>query len=536
MERALEGVSAAPGIAIGPALVLDRPAGPEGHTVPPGARAEEARRATEALRDAAADLEAIAARLRESGRDDEAEIVETGALMAADPVLVSRAQGLVMESGMPAAKALRLAAEEAASALDELSDPVLALRAEDVRSVGRRAAARAAGITQRAGEAVLVANTLGPADVAEFAALARGIALAGGGVTSHAAIVARSLGLPMVVGLGDDVLAVKDGEDVVVDGDQGIVFASPASERIGAAAADAERRRMAREKAIATRAEPAQTMDGHRVRVLANASTAAEVEEALRQGAEGIGLMRTELLFLEATAWPAPQQQIKVFRPVLARLAGQLATVRLFDFGADKTPPFLAGIKTRGIQVLLDHPEVLRAHVAAVIEAGRGTRLRILVPMVTGAAQMEAVRRAVGDAAQTGAMIETPEAAVQAAAIAHASDFLSIGTNDLTQLVLGLDREQSRRAPVLDPRVVSLIAETMRVAHAAGIPVDVCGEAASDARALPLMIGFGADEVSVAPARVGLVRQLIRELDFAAVEKESEALLREAGHAGRERV
>ena len=536
MERALEGVSAATGIAIGPAMVLDRRAGLDERHVPLASRPAETQRAFDALRDAAADLEGIAATLREAGRDDEAAIVETGMLMAADPLLVARVEELVRDSGMDAQRALRAAAEEAASQLEQLSDPVLALRADDVRSLGRRAAARAAGIHQRAGEAVLIASTLGPADVAEFAALAKGIALAGGGVTSHAAIVARSLGLPMVVGLGDEILDVGDGEDVVIDGDRGVVFAEPNPERRSSALADAERKRAMREQAIARRTVPAQTTDGRRVRVLANASTIAELEEAVRQGAEGVGLMRTELLFLEATAWPSHAQQVNFLRPVLARLAGQIATVRLFDFGADKTPPFLRGIKTRGIEVLLDAPASLRTHLAAITAAGRGTKLRILVPMVTSEQQMHAVRQLLGPGVQVGAMIETPEAAAAATAIAGASDFLSIGTNDLTQLALGLDREQSRRAPVLDPRVLSLIAGTLAAAHAAGIPVDVCGEAASDRSALPLMVGFGADELSVAPARVGMVREWIRELDYAVARKESAALLDQTGHARRERV
>jgi multiphosphoryl transfer protein len=536
MERALEGVSAAPGIAIGPAMVLDRPAGGDTRHVALSARPAELQRAHDALQGAAADLLAIASRLREAGRDDEADIVETGMLMATDPVLMARVEAFVRDTGLSAPHALRAATDEVASQLAGLSDPVLALRADDVRSLGRRASARAAGIIERAGEAVLIASTLGPADVAEFAALARGIALAAGGVTSHAAIVARSLGLPMVVGLGDEVLDTSDGEDVVIDGDHGILFATPAAARIATARADGERRRAARDQAIARRAEPAQTTDGRRIRVLANASTAAELEEALQQGAEGIGLLRTELLFLEASGWPTLEQQVNVLRPVLARVPGQTATVRLFDFGGDKTPPFLRGIKTRGIEVLLDAPGRLREHLAAVAEAGRGTSLRILVPMVTAAEQMRVVRHAVGRSAQTGAMIETPEAAAGAAAIAQESDFLSIGTNDLTQLALGLAREQSRRAPVLDARVLTLIAQAMRAARAAGIPVDVCGEAASDPNALPVMVGLGADELSVAPARVGQVRQWIRELAFAAAEKEAEALLHETGHARRERV
>lgn len=536
MELALEGVSAAPGIAIGPATVLDHQADGRARVVPASERGLEIERARSALQTVADELEAIVARLRLEGRVAEAEIVETGVLMANDPGLIDGVESLIDKSGLPAPDALRQVAEQEASELQALGDPMLAQRADDVRSVGRRAAARAAGFTERGGDGILVAATLGPADVAELAVHARGIALAGGGVTSHAAIVARSLGLPMIIGLGDLLLEVRDGEEVVVDADRGLLLRNPDPIRAASAHEHAAHARAAREVAIARRTEPAETRDGRRIRVLANASTVAELEEATRQGAEGVGLMRTELLFLEASGWPSRQQQVNVMRPVLARLGGQTATVRLFDFGADKTPPFLRGITTRGIEVLLDAPDMLRTHLAAIIEAGEGTRLRILVPMVTSAEQLVAVRRLLEGGAQVGAMIETPEAAESADEIAAESDFLSLGTNDLTQLVLGLDREQSRRAPVMDIRVLRLISVATRAGRAAGIPVDVCGEAASDPKAMAFVIGQGVDELSVAAARVGQVRQWVRELNYAVCEKESEKLLHQVGDTRRERV
>jgi len=538
-ERALQGVSAAPGITFGRAVVLDRANSRASGPVREADREVEAERARGALRLAATDLEGIAADLRRAGRGDEADIVETGVLMAMDPELAARVETLTLETGREAADALREAAEEMALELSLLPDPTLALRADDVRSVGRRAAAHLQGAARRISEGVLIAVSLGPADVAELAPTVRGIALSGGGVTAHAAIVARSLGLPMVVGAGAGLLEIEEGEEVVVDGDRGLVVRKPEPERAALARDDAHRRRTARETAIARRLEPAETQDGRRIRVLANASTVAELEEASRQGAEGIGLMRTELLFLEATRWPSREEQVKVLRPVLARMFGQTATVRLFDFGGDKTPPFLRGISARGIEVLLNAPAEMRTHLAAVVEAGSGADLRLLVPMVTKPDDVRAVRAMLDTVLEghgmpkVGAMIETPEAAEGAVDIAKLCDFLSIGTNDLTQLVLGLDRERSRKAPVMDPRVLSLIARTVRAGRRAQIPVDVCGEAASDASSLPVMVGLGVDELSVAAARVGQVRQWIRDLSFESSRRESERLLEQAGHASR---
>jgi len=531
MERALKGVSAAPGVAFGAAVVLDRVGAGEASIIVASERAAELGRALKALDVVARELEHIVSGLREAGRIAEADIVETGVLMAADPGLTARVEALVMTSGRPAAEALREAADESAQALAQLADPVLSERADDVRSLGRRAAARANGFRPGTVSGVLIATTLGPADVAELATNAKGVALAGGGVTAHAAIVARSLGVPMVVGLGADVLDLVDGEEVVLDGDGGLLVRHPEPGRVAAARAEAERRHGARRQAIAHRLEPAQTKDGRRIRVLANAASVAEVNEALQQGAEGVGLLRTELLFLDAQAWPAFAEQASFLSLILAPLTGRIATVRLLDFGGDKTPPFLRGAAGRGIELQLESPDALRSQLAAIVDAGINVKLRILIPMVTSSEQVRAVREMLATvlagrpSPQVGAMIETPEAAHRAAEIARECDFLSLGTNDLTQLVLGLDREQSKSAPVANVKVLRLIDATMRAARDARIAVDVCGEAASDAAAMPIMVGLGVDELSVAAARVGEVRSWVRGLDYAACREISERRL-----------
>jgi len=541
-ERTLQGVSAAPGITVGKAVVLDRDGQHVRRPIPSSARATEVQRARNALQSAAADLEKIAGELRDAGRSADAEIVETGVLIALDPEFGARVVALIEDASLAAEDALREASDQTAIELSRLDDAMLAQRADDVRSVGRRAAACAAGTEPRALGGILVATTLGPADVAELAPTVQGIALAGGGVTAHAAIVARSLGLPMVVGVGPALLEISEGEEVVLDGDHGLIVRAPDVERAELARKQSLRRREARAVAVARRSMPAETTDGRRIRILANASTAAELSEATAQGAEGVGLLRSELLFLDAPGWPTFRDQVASLRPVLGQLSGRIATVRLFDFGADKTPPFLLGVRQRGIDVLLSAPDQLRVQLAAIVEAGAGTNLRILVPMVMSPEQLHAVDdllSAVLDGRprpQLGAMIETPEAARCAMDIAKAADFFSIGTNDLTQLALGLDREQSKSAPVADVRVMRLIAAAVEAAHKAQILVDVCGEAASDASAMHVLVGLGVDELSVAAARVGQVRQWVRELDFRDCQNESKNLLREVTDTSRERV
>jgi phosphoenolpyruvate-protein kinase (PTS system EI component) len=260
------------------------------------------------------------------------------------------------------------------------------------------------------------------------------------------------------------------------------------------------------------------------LRVLVNAATAAEARAGLAAGAEGAGLVRTELAFLDAAGWPDEAAHRRALGPVLAALAGRTATVRVLDFGGDKTPPFLRGADARGIALLLGAPAALEAQLRAIAEAGRGTGLRVLLPLVSGAAEVRACRALLERACAAagtpvpplGAMIETVEAARDAAAIAAAADFLSIGTNDLTAAALGTDRFAPGDAVTHDPRVLAPIARSVAAAAGAGSFVEVCGEAASDPVLVPLLVGLGVAELSVGAARVGAVRAWVRALDAAA--------------------
>jgi multiphosphoryl transfer protein len=521
-ERVLSGAPASPGLAVGHARVLFHPSGVSardpGPTREAGAEAEHAR---ESLRQAALELERIAAGLRAEGRDDDAEIVETGALMAADPLLDSGVSAGVMERGLSAAAALLAATEEHAVAIASLPDALLAARADDIRSLGRRAARIATGApdaSARNGFAfILVAEDLGPADVAEHGEQLAGIALSVGGVTAHAAIVARSLGVPMTVLAGPELLQIADGTPIVVDGGEGTVILEPSAPRAQLAGAASEARAQARARERADSSLPAVTADGRRVRVLVNAATPAEIRAGLAAGAEGAGLIRTELAFLDSPGWPSRDQHVRMLAPLLAGLAGRTATVRVLDFGGDKLPPFLHGEPRRGIELMLAHPGAFRAQLAAIAQVAGEADVRVLLPMVRTADDVRITRAILGTLGaevELGAMIELPEAALAAAQIAAECDFLSIGTNDLTHATLGTDRFAHGEAPAHDPRVLGHIATTAHAANAAGIPLEVCGEAASDPLMVPLLVGLGADELSAGAARVGSVRAWVRTLDY----------------------
>jgi phosphoenolpyruvate-protein phosphotransferase len=526
-ERVLAGVPASPGTAFGAVRHLDAGHEIDATVLDEAARPAAAERALEALARSAHELEDLAATLRAEGRTEEADILDAGMMMAEDPMLVEAVEKAVLTRGLDAVSAIRAGVEAIAAQLDMIGDPELAARAADVRSLARRAS-RLAGADEvpggrgADGDAILIASDLGPADVIELDGDVRGIALAVGGVTGHAAIVARGLGLPMVVGLGQDLLSLGDGELCIVDGDRSVVIALPDQEHVDAVRQAMVAARESRARAMAGHALSTVTQDGRSVRVLANAATPAEVRAALEAGADGVGLLRTELAFLEAQHWPTIAEHRRSLKPTLSQLKGLTATVRLLDFGGDKTPPFLKGVYGRGVELLLDDPDALSWQLEAILEAGDATELRILIPMVTEPGQVRAVRAALEPiAARRGnrvplmaAMVEVPAAAVMADRIAPEVGMFSIGTNDLTSFQLGIDRTRPGGSPAHHPAVLQLVADTVDAARAAAIPVEVCGEAASNPLVMPLLVGLGVDELSVGAAAVARVRAWVRALDY----------------------
>jgi phosphoenolpyruvate-protein kinase (PTS system EI component) len=508
-ERELRGLAASGGVAIGRALVW--------HDAEPATGDGDPLAALEAV---AAELAQGADRFRAAGLEDEAGILETNKLMVEDPALRLEVERLGADLGP--AEALLQATARHAELLAALADPMLAARATDVRQLGIRAVRALAGTTMPAPTegSILITRDLGPADVADLRleeGLVLGIALAEGAATSHAAIMARAFGVPMTVGLGEALLSIGTGEMVIVEGEDGAVVVDPSTTRLLDAENEVLLRRRLREGRVAARGLPAVTRDGRIVSLLSNASTAAEATAGLEAGAEGVGLLRTELAFLEASAWPTEDEHFAALAPALAPLRGLVATVRTLDFGADKTPPFLAGITDRGLSLMLSHPAELEKLLRAIVRAAEGTQLRVLLPLVESAEQVRTVRALVADPdVSVGAMIETPEAAGRAAEIAAEADFLSIGTNDLVQYTLGLDRERpiASAATAAEPIVLRLIAQVVEAAHAAGKTVEVCGEAAGETAVAALLIGLGVDELSVAPARLDELRETVRLLSF----------------------
>lgn len=540
----LHGLAAAPGIAIGPALVY----APSATAAPATSRppAEEQRRLAAAIAQADAGLAAHEAALRAVGKADEAEIFAAHRMILADPSLGEVAEQLIAASDIAAEDAITIAADHQAEDLESLGDEYLSARATDLRDVAagvRRALTGAQSLGELlSAPAIVVARDLGPSDLMSAPRQhLLGFALAGGGLTAHATILARGLAIPAIVGLGEQLLTqVADGTSVAIDGAAGSLTLDPPPDEL-ARLRGSQQAQVAREAAL--RADiglPAVTADGRPVALVANASTADEARAARSWGAQGVGLLRTELLFLERPDLPGEAEQLDLYRAVAAELPGTPITVRTLDVGGDKHLPAFPLPKEenpflgwRGLRIGLSRPEILLPQLRALLRAGAEAEIRIMLPMVSTVAEVRQARALLeqaraelvaagvphATAPQLGIMVEVPAAALNAEALAREADFFSVGTNDLTQYTLACDRGNALVAGLyqpLDPAVLRLIRMACEAAHRHGRHVAVCGELGGNPQATALLIGLGVDELSCSPTALPHVRAAIRATDTAA--------------------
>jgi phosphoenolpyruvate-protein phosphotransferase len=525
----VQGVAAAPGIACGPAHVcvereIDYPLRGES----PAQERSKLRQALEAVN---ADLHTLVQ------RSDKAigEIFVTHQEMLADPALSDDVDQRLAK-GESAAAAWMAVIEAAARQQEALHDALLAERAADLRDVGRRVLAQLCGVQQTAEPGqpyVLVMAEVGPSDVARLdPARVAGIVTAHGGATAHSAIVARALGIPAVVGAGAAILLLEAGTPLLLDGQRGRVTVAPPADELHRALAERDLREQRLQAAWANRHEPAITRDGHAIEVFANIGESSGIDKVVEQGAEGIGLLRTELIFMAHSQAPDVATQEAEYRRVLDGLGGRPLVVRTLDVGGDKPLPYwpIAAeenpfLGVRGVRLTLQRPQVMEDQLRALLRSAEGRPLRIMFPMV---GQIHEWREAkamverlleeipVSDL-QLGIMVEVPSAALLAPQLAREVDFFSIGTNDLTQYTLAIDRGHpslSAQADGLHPAVLRLIDMTVRAAHAEGKWVGVCGELAADPQAVALLLGLEVDELSVASRSVAEVKALVRQADY----------------------
>jgi phosphocarrier protein FPr len=542
----LSGFAAAPGVAVGKVVQVRH----ETLRVVENARdARTERQALDAaLERAKSELDELQARLQREGAGDKAAIFAAHRELLDDPDLLKIA-GDAVSAGKTAAFGWQIAFTRHADRLASLKNELLAARANDLRDVGRRVLQKLTGVEDQPvsyeAESILVAEELTPSDTASLnRASVLGLCTTTGGASSHVAILARSLEIPLVAGIDSHALDLPNGTRVILDGTTGTLRVNPTTDDVVKVHRVQEEQSTKRREQYARAHEPASTLDGHRIEVEANISGAADAEQAVTLGADGVGLLRTEFLFLQRATAPTDEEQAVVYRDV-ARALGKdkRLVIRTLDVGGDKPLPYLPlprednpFLGERGVRVMLNRPELLRAQLRAVLLASREGRIAVMFPMISSIDEWRAVRdvldgecRKLGvPRIEAGIMIEVPSAALLADRFAAEVDFFSIGTNDLTQYTLAMDRGHPRLAPQVDglsPAVLRLIDLTARAAHKYKRRAAVCGGIAADPHAVPLLVGLGITELSVTVPAIPVVKAQVRKLRMDDCRKLAEAAL-----------
>jgi phosphoenolpyruvate-protein phosphotransferase/dihydroxyacetone kinase phosphotransfer subunit len=543
------GVPASEGIAVGPAFHLRAPTiEVEEHIVTDTAK--ERQRLREAVAAVMEQLRTLRAETSRRVGAAEAGIFDAQILMIGDRELLDTAEEVIELRRLDAASAWNLALSAIVARYRALNDPYLARRAEDVLDAGQRVLRHLAGVPAETmlfdppEPAILVAADLRPSDVARLPAdRVLGIITAEGGPTGHGAILARSLGIPAVTGIGAAAMTIPDGQIVGLDGSAGHVWLAPDPQTI-------EQLRKRRERWLAERSElrkraqgTARLRSGETIEVAANINLPDELETALLNGAEGVGLFRTEFLYFEREAPPSEEEQLEIYQDAARRLKGKPLVIRTLDVGGDKPLPYLRQpretnpfLGQRGLRYCLDHPGLFRPQMRAILRAAADYPIRVMFPMVSRweelvmvdalideiCAELQAEGLAFDEDLQRGVMIETPSAVLIADHLARLVDFFSIGTNDLAQYIMAADRDNAAVANLVNPyqpAVLRAIRETVEAGHANGIKVSLCGEMAGDLKATALLIGLGIDALSMTPTAIPIVKERIRRLELTEAKR-----------------
>ncbi|HOU65623.1 MAG TPA: phosphoenolpyruvate--protein phosphotransferase [Thermomonas sp.] len=483
------------------------------------------------------------------------------ALLLDDPELLQGIDALIRTGLYSADYALRLQRDRIAAVFEGMDDAYLRSRIDDIDQViGRLHAAlhrREADLQGVAGE-ILVTDSIAPAELAQLQAQGVvGVVTAGGSPLSHSAILARSLHLPLVVGATQALLKVNDGDVLVIDGASGLVVLEPNAADLRAHHKRVIESKRERRELNRLRREPSRTLDGVDIKLWANAESRDDVAEAHALGAAGVGLYRTEFLFMGSSELPDEETQFRAYRDAVIGMTGRTVTIRTLDLGADKADKTGLALRDepnpalglRGVRLSLAREGLLRTQLRAMARASGYGPLRALVPMVSGYEEMRTVRRAldavllelrsegfeVADHVPLGAMIEVPSAAISLPDFIGLCDFLSIGTNDLVQYLLAADRTNEALGELyspLHPAVLRVLRDVIRIANRRGKPVAVCGEIAGDPMFTPLLLALGIGELSLHPATMLEVRRAVRGCDLSALRAAAPALFRARERAG----
>jgi phosphoenolpyruvate-protein phosphotransferase len=552
-EGIMTGIPAAPGIAIARAYRLDaQTIIPERYAVDDPAA--EWQRLRTALDVAVQELDRIAAQTRRKLGTAEADIFEVHRLILQDPELVDAVQKQIRQTAHNAAYVWWKTIEQTASRYAALDDDYLRSRAADVLDVGRRVldklSPHTTPVISITAPSILVAQDLSASDTAQLdPEKVVGILVAEGGATSHSAILARTLGIPAIVGLGSAIQHVESGATIAMDGGTGWIWLEPSAQQLKALRDKQQSWLAARRRYQAHCHEAAVTLDGRRVHVAANVGRAGDVPLAVEVGAEGVGLLRTELIFMNRAAAPGEQEQVEAYVQAAQALGDNPLIIRTLDVGGDKPVayidlgdepnPFLG---YRGIRYWLDTPALARAQLRAICRASADHNVKVMFPMISTLAELQRARALVRSAQdelqaehvrydphmEIGIMIEVPSALLIADQLAQRVDFFSIGTNDLTQYILAADRGNphvSDLANPFQPAVLRAINQIIASAHHAGIRAGICGEMAGQPLAVPLLVGLDVDELSMNSSAIPEAKALIRSLSYDKAKQVAAAVL-----------
>ena len=551
-ERRLQGVGVSPGVGFAPAMVVHWgfPEVPD-RTVREAELEGEVRRLHEAVQEAVVGLEGLRDRVLQRAGVEESRIFEAQILMVQDPDFLAGVEALIRKNQLSAETAYEFKALELRNLWASSGSAQLRERLADLTAIQRRVVLKLMGGTEREPwsgtldeQVIVVAHELSPGLTVQLdREHVVGLVSEEGTRTSHAAILAHSLGIPAVMGVPGALQRVRDGQMILLDGRTGVVILEPTRGELEEAKTRLHRRHRLELTLEAGLTAPAVTPDGRTLTLRGNVDLPEEIEPAVRHGAEGVGLLRTEFLLTGRAVVPNEQEQTDYFRRVAQAFPGRPVVVRTFDLGGDKFPaafdapmeanPFLGW---RSIRVCLDHPEIFRPQLRAVLRAAVGRDMRIMLPLITRVDEVLRVRamlaeeRAVlagnGEAAAErvplGVMIETPAAVILADKLAAVSDFFSVGTNDLTQYTLVVDRGNARladRFTTEHPAILRQLRTVHAAAAVAGIPVSICGEMASEPLSAVLLMGLGFVELSVAPPALPLLKLVVRSVPASVAEE-----------------
>jgi multiphosphoryl transfer protein len=533
----LIGIAASAGIAIGP-LVKLRPAALQATARMVDNPEAEWQRLQTAIRAAQEETRALYEWAKDHAGEYEAGIFDAQLLFLEDPALIGSVSHSILADRSNAEFAWQSAAGKLAERLQALADPYLQARAADVADVTARVLGRLTGLSNAPSllrqPSILTAHDLAPSEVKQLdPSMVLAVCLETGSATAHSVILLRAMAIPVVVGLGPGLSAIEDGTTVAVDGQQGGVWVSPDAGEARKIGSRRETWLRGRRTAQQERQKPAATRDGHRIQVLANLKSVDEALEALDCGAEGVGLLRTEFLFLGREAAPSEEEQLIAYRTVAEALGSRPLVIRTLDIGGDKPVPYIEigeeanpQLGWRGIRVMLGRRDLFRTQLRAILRAGCSHSVDIMFPMISSLAELRDAKAALSEVEKelerggipfqkdrkVGIMIEVPSAVVVADQLAREASFFSIGSNDLVQYVMAADRTNSRVAPLADPfqpAVLRMLRDTIQAGRQAGIGVCLCGELAADTLATPVLIGMGLEEFSVSAKLIPDLKQAI---------------------------